>query len=298
MVLANLRLESCMRLRSIFRARTAVVVAGAILVSAPVSAGVGSATASSEVANVANTQSRAVSRSAYESRILADRPVAFLQRRNSVVGPGRNGVVVGKPKRTRLPNGDPALAFNGRGQFLRFHNRPGFRIPTKGVLTVEYWMRPDTLQFANEEGSGYVYVLGKGRPSEHEWYGRMYSKRNSEDRPNRISGYAFNPEGGLGAGSYFEEPVRTGRWIHVVLVVNTRARSSAYPTGYTKIYRNGVLRDQDSLKEYNIVCRAGKAPLRLGTGYRDSYFRGAIGNVAFYDRELSSARVISHFRSM
>lgn len=269
-----------------------------MLVTAPLSAGVGSATASSEVANVANAQPRAVSRSAYESRILADRPVAFLQRRNTVVGTGRNGVVVGEPKRTRLPNGDPALAFNGRGQFLRFHNRPEFRIPTKGVLTVEYWMRPDTLQFANEEGSGYVYVLGKGRPSEHEWYGRMYSQRNSEDRPNRISGYAFNPEGGLGAGSYFEEPVRTGRWIHVVLVVNTRARSSEYPTGYTKIYRNGVLRDQDSLKEYNIVCRAGKAPLRLGTGYRDSYFQGAIGNVAFYDRELSSARVLTHFRSM
>ena len=98
------------------------------------------------------------------------------------------------PAATRLPNGDPAFAFNGAGEHLKFASRGAFSIPTTGTLTVEYWIRPDTLQFSDSEGSGYVYILGKGSRDRHEWYGRMYYKHNSENRPNRISGYALQPE--------------------------------------------------------------------------------------------------------
>ena len=106
--------------------------------------------------------------------------------------------------------------------------------------------------------------------------------------------YAFNSAGGLGAGSYFQDPVRTGRWIHVVLVINSRNRSAQYPMGYTRIYKNGVLRDTDSLADYDIVPKSGTAPLRIGTGYLGSFFQGAIGDVAFYDRELAPVRVKAH----
>jgi hypothetical protein len=44
----------------------------------------------------------------------------------------------------------------------------------------------------------------------------MYSRDNTEVRANRISGYVFNQGGGLGAGSYFEDRVRPGEWIHLV----------------------------------------------------------------------------------
>jgi hypothetical protein len=123
----------------------------------------------------------------------------------------------------------------------------------------------------------------------------MYSYSNQENRPNRISGYAFNPAGGLGAGSYFQDVVRPHRWIHVTLVVNANARSSRYPMGYTRIYKNGVLRDTDSLADYGIVPRSGSAPLRIGTGYLQSFFQGAIGDVAFYNHELSAARIRAHY---
>lgn len=236
-------------------------------------------------------------RRAYRRAVMRDRPTAFLRNKRDLVT-GQRGTVHGTTGIVRLPNGARARSFSGNGGYLSFANRSAFSVPKTGVLTVEYWMRPSRLQFQREEGSGYVYVLGKGQPNAHEWYGRMYSQRNSENRPNRISGYAFNPEGGLGAGSYFQDRVQPGEWIHVALVINTRARSSQYPTGYTKIYKNGVLRDTDSLAGYNIRPRASSAPLRIGTGYLNSYFAGAVGHVAFYDRELPGNRLAAHHRVM
>jgi len=235
--------------------------------------------------------------SRYVRAVLRDRPTALLQRRRDLTGRGHRGSVVGRPRPTRLPNGDPALRFNGRNQYLRFASRAAFKIPATGVLTVEFWMRPDTLRFPNTEGGNYVYVLGKGAPGHHEWYTRMHSRANPR-KPNRVSGYSFNPRGGLGAGSYFQDRVRAGRWIHVVFVVNTRYSSRRFPSGYTRIYKNGVRRDTDSLREYGIVPRSGRAPLRIGTGYRDSFFKGAIGDVAFYKRVLRPARIRAHHRIM
>lgn len=237
-------------------------------------------------------------RSTYAQAVLADRPSAFFHGLRDLTGRGPRGTAVGGRHVVRLPDGEPALRFDGRGQYARFADRPAFRITTTGVLTVEYWIRPDTLQFHDTEGSGYVYVLGKGNPGRHEWYGRMYSRRNPESRPNRVSGYAFNPVGGLGAGSYFQDRVRAHRWMHVTLVINTRNRSARYPTGYTRIYKNGVRRDTDSLRSYAIRPRGSRSPLRIGTGYLDSYFEGAIGDVAFYNRELGAARVRAHYRAM
>ena len=239
----------------------------------------------------------APSGSAYVASVLADGPSALLQGSEDLLG-GAAGSVVGKPASTTLPNGDPALDFSGRGQYASFADRAAFKVTTTGRLTVEYWMRPDALQFSDEEGSGYVYVLGKGDPSRHEYYGRMYSKSNSESRPNRISGYSFNPQGGLGAGSYFQDPVEAGEWIHVALVVNAKDTSSRYPKGYTKIYKNGVLRDTDSLADYNISPRSSSAPFRIGTGYLNSFFEGAVGNVAFYNKELTAARLQAHTAAM
>ena len=69
-------------------------------------------------------------------------------------------------------------------------------------------MRPDTLQFSDEEGSGYVYTMGKGDPGSHEWYTRMYSEFNAESRPNRISGYAFNPPAASAPGPTSRTPSR------------------------------------------------------------------------------------------
>jgi hypothetical protein len=259
--------------------------------------GVAALTAMTTVSQAGAATGTTGTTSAYASRVLQDGASAVLQGTKDLKG-GPAGTTVGAPRTTTMPNGDPALLFNGRGQYASFADRAAFKVPTTGVLTVEYWMRPDALQFVDQEGSGYVYVLGKGDAGKHEYYGRMYSKVNSESRPNRISGYAFNPTGGLGAGSYFQDSVAAGQWIHVALVVDARDKSSKYPMGYTKIYKNGLLRDTDSLADYNITPRSSSAPFRLGTGYLNSFFQGAVGDVAFYNKELSATTLLAHYNAM
>ncbi|RYY46402.1 MAG: LamG domain-containing protein [Actinomycetales bacterium] len=233
-------------------------------------------------------------RSAYSAAVMADKPSAVLSGARDLVSGSTTGRYHGNARSLTMPNGDVGTLLDGRGDYVSFPSSGKYSIAATGRLTVEYLMRPDTLQFPDQEGSGYVYVLGKGAPTKHEWYGRMYSKVNAEKRPNRISGYAFNPKGGLGAGSYTQDTVTAGRWIHVTLVFNAAARSSRYPLGYVKIYRNGVLRDTDSLADYKIRPVAGSAPLRVGTGYLASFFDGAVGPVAFYPRELSASRIAAH----
>src|SRR5690606_8974552 len=125
------------------------------------------------------------------------------------------------------------------------------------------------------EGKDYIHWMGKGAANQHAWAARMYNKDSfRENRPQRISGYAFNLEGGLGAGSYFQDAINPGTWIHFVLVINANNQSSTYPTGYTKIYRDGKRRDQDDLAAYNIIPKNGTAPTRIGTRDMQSFFKG------------------------
>ena len=158
--------------------------------------------------------------------------------------------------------------------------------------------------------------MGKGQFSgasgDQSWTARMYDKTSPvclvsvsdpQCRRNRISGYAFNHDGGKGAGSYFQEPVTAGKWIHYVLIINTRVTSAAYPFGYTKIFKNGVPKPQDSLEclgicSAPIVPTNTTAPFRVATQDRHSFLQGAIGKVAIYDYEVSEARLKVHYGVM
>ena len=46
----------------------------------------------------------------------------------------------------------------------------------------------------------------------------------------RVSFYLFNPEGGLGVGSYVQGPIHKGQWIHVVGVADS-SRTFFYKDG-------------------------------------------------------------------
>jgi hypothetical protein len=140
--------------------------------------------------------------------------------------------------------------------------------------------------------------MGKGEANKYEYVSRMYSYTNSENRPNRISGYAFNATGGLGVGSYFQDALTAGQWIHYVIVINTVDTTGTYPMGYTKIYKNGVQRDKDNLASLNIVPTNGTAPLRIATRDLNSFFDGAIGKVAVYNYELSPYQIQEHYQTI
>jgi hypothetical protein len=184
--------------------------------------------------------------------------------------------------------GGPAPLFNGTNAYVEIPDDDAFSQPTHGALTVEGWMRPDSLSMPRREGSGYVHWMGKGMAGQHEWVSRMYQQGNSEMRANRISFYAFNLEGGLGAGSYFEDAVTPGEWIYYV---------GAFDGARVYIYKNGTPRDSDLLSGYDITPRNGGAPVRIGTRDLGSYFQGSIARVAIYGARLTDAQVMAHWRA-
>lgn len=242
---------------------------------------------------------------AYNTVILADRPVGFWLLNkddlNDASTRKHHGTWHGqKSVYRKMPNGEDAIVFDGSTSYYEIPDADHLEVSNKGVLTIEAWMMPTVYDFVMvEKDKDYVHWMGKGAAGQHSWVARMYN-RNSwrENRPQRISGYAFNLAGGLGAGSYFQDVIATGTWIHYVLVINANEKSTKFPVGYTKLYRDGVLRDQDDLSAYDIVPGNGNAPTRIGTRDMGSFFQGAIGKVAIYDYELTADKIMSHYKAM
>lgn len=186
----------------------------------------------------------------------------------------------------RFGNANSAYAFNGTSAYIEIADHNAFTVPTTGAMSISVWMRPDVLVFPVDESTGYVHWMGKGVSGQHEWVFRMYSSDNTELRENRTSFYMFNLTGGQGAGSYVQEPVTPGAWIHYVAVVSMSADTITW-------YKNGVQKDQDpfQVSSYNIVPQNGTAPVRIGTRNLTSYFQGAIDDIRFYNRVLSVAEI-------
>ncbi len=197
---------------------------------------------------------------------------------------------------TMTPN--DGIWFNGVNSYVEAPDSDDFSVTTTGAITISAWMRPDTLTFSKNDGSGYVNWLGKGENSglngNQEWYFRMYSQGNTEGRQNRISFYVFNPQGGLGIGSYFQDPVTPGEWIHVVGVIDGQ---------FTYIYKDGVLRHCDQYQpgpapsgscntyDFAITPANGSAPLRMGTVNFESFFQGGIKEVRVWNRALAASEI-------
>jgi hypothetical protein len=213
---------------------------------------------------------------------------------------GQIGGVTPTPNRFCAP--DRALFFDGVASVLTIPRHDDFSVNTTGYLSISAWIRPEgttltpqgELVFARSQGSGYVHWLGKGdRYGAHgnqEWSFRIYSAGNTEGRHNRLSAYVFRYRGGKGPGSHVEEPVASGGWIHLVAVFSK-------PHHQLKLFKNGVLRDVDGFgpqASYPIAdpdVRSGDAPVRIGSQDGDSYFRGAIDDVYFYNRMLRDEEI-------
>ena len=189
-----------------------------------------------------------------------------------------------------------ARDFNGSTSYVTIPNRLAWSKSSRGVLTVEFWMRPDALVFTHEEGSGYVWVVAKGQTDAQEWGFRMYGTDNTESPPraNRIAFYAYNPIGGEGAGAYSQSPVTVGKWIYIVGELTQEG---------VRIYRDGRLTQGPPAPAtlyadpaYHVTLRHGSAPLRVGTRNFGSYFAGAVDELAIYPRLLSQSEIVHHYR--
>lgn len=242
---------------------------------------------------------------AYDEAVLADKPVGYWllnkTNLNDASTAKHHGTWKGTQQTsTKLPNGEDSFYFNGTDNYYEIPDADHLEVSEKGILTIEAWMSPAVLDFPNlEPGKDYIHWMGKGTTNQYSWVARMYNKDSfRENRPQRISGYSFNLAGGLGAGSYFQDVIAVGTWIHYTLVINTKDVTATYPSGYTKLYRDGKLRDQDDLAGYEIIPKNGIAPTRIGTRDFASFFKGSIAKVAIYDYELSADKIAKHFNAM
>jgi hypothetical protein len=180
---------------------------------------------------------------------------------------------------------DGAPVFDGRTGFVEIPDADQLSETATGAFTVEAWIRPDSTSMPRQESSGYVHWMGKGVTGQHEWVARMYQDGNADDRANRISFYSYNLTGGLGAGSYFQDSVTAGAWIHY---------AGEFDDVNTYIFKNGVLRDQDPLSGYDITPGNGTAPVRIGTRDMNSFFQGSIARVAIYSTRLPAQTLAAH----
>jgi len=215
---------------------------------------------------------------------------------------GIHGTIFGAtPTSDRFGRANNAYAFNGSSSYIEMPDNDVFSVTTTGAFSISSWIRPQgtsldangDLLFSHTDGSGYVYWMGKGVTGQHEWAARMYSADNTEipNRKNRTSFYLFNPPGGLGAGSFVQETVVPGAWIHFLAVVDTSAMTITW-------YKNGVFRDQDSFapgSSFPVTPANGTEPFRIGTRAFESFFAGAVDDIRVYNRVLSAAEAQALF---
>ena len=218
-------------------------------------------------------------------------------------GKGHNASTSGVTKTTnRFGTASMAYYFNGSTSVMTIPDHDDFSVNTSGYLSISVWVRPEgtslngagELLYADTQGSGYVHWMGKGNTSgangNREWTFRIYSADNTEGRHNRMSFYHFSYDGGLGPGSYVQDTLTNGGWIHYVAIVSK-------PEHKIWWYKNGVLRDSDGFgptDSYPIPdadLRNGNAAVKLGSQDGQSYFKGAIDNVYFYNRKLTTSEI-------
>jgi len=192
-----------------------------------------------------------------------------------------------------------------------------FSQPTSGLgLTVEVWMRPDALVFPGQpSGPDFlIHWLGKcvSGSGQCEWGLRFYSG-DSQERPNRVSAYIWNPDGSEGAGAFFQyginddDPLVVGTWYHIVAIYDPGDMDT--PGAGVRIYKNGVKKQGPPASgtlysTYGIVPVHGALPVRLGT--RDaatsgeaaaSYLTGGLDEVAIYPYALSDDQVMDNYQA-
>jgi len=270
--------------------------------------------------------------STYDQTALSDLPVALWDvnpqafTEADISGKGNGGTYhtyqssTVLPGVTTMPNGDNAADFNGSNQYLQVGSSASFSIPTRQNLTWEAWIRPDVLEFPNQNADHYVSFMGKcdapGSSPTCEWEARMYSATTPQQRCDRMSGYVFNPMGGEGAAADWQPVcglIQAGAWYHVVAEYTTLNQPATCPNvstypGSIDIWVNGVKWNQAAhnptgcmsqpADNINVIPVANNSPLNIGTMAYDVWFKGAIGKVAIYNYKLSQTQINNHFQTM
>ncbi|MBI2044392.1 LamG domain-containing protein [Candidatus Pacearchaeota archaeon] len=186
-----------------------------------------------------------------------------------------------------------AYEFDGKDDVITVLDADNLSPSNTGELTIGCWMKFGATSFEGEGTGGYVNFIGKGTYSsqsdrgQNEYHFRQYPR--SSDRPDRISFYGFNREGGLGAGSYVQRKIDPKKWRHIVGVFT--------PT-HVQMWENGVKVDEDPLSGYDIKFTNGTSPLKFGGEYGNDKFhwKGMLDECVAYDVALTQSEIQGIFK--
>lgn len=206
--------------------------------------------------------------------------------------------------------GEHYLSFDGQDDYVQIPSLPCYSVDYTWEFTVAAWIRADINDFTRTEGGKpYVHWMGKGEGNHEkgtqEWTCRMYCLNTLgvvPARPQRTSFYVFNPQGGLGVGSYVETPVPIGTW-RLIVGMADRTRTYLYRDGEYRpcsTYRGPatgtcpIMHDPDNGYQVVINPLRGPAPLRIGAqeiGANSGRFQGGIAKVRLWNRLLTEDEI-------
>jgi len=151
--------------------------------------------------------------------------------------------------------------------------------------TVDDWTR---VSHNNE----YIHWAGKGRSGAYEWTFRHYKDGGGGEAPERkrrTSFYAFNTEGNLGAGSFFQDE---GDGVGVERYIVAIGWGNAGNNGKIQMWKNAVKRDEDLMSSYDIYPEVTSSNVFLGTrGDNTGFLVGRLRRVAFFNRQLTADEI-------
>lgn len=177
-----------------------------------------------------------------------------------------------------------SFSFDGIDDAIIIPDNDNLSPSTSGNFTVSFWIKFKNTRFSSIGNKNYLQFMGKGTEDNYEFSFRQYNSSNSENKGDRVSFYLFNLSGGLGSGSFVQEPISTDDWVFLTAVYNGTN---------VEIWKNGALKDSDLLSEYGIISVNGKAPLIIGTLDGINYFKGEIKELHIYNKSLSSSEIFS-----
>lgn len=201
--------------------------------------------------------------------------------------------------------GDAHGTVNGNvtfdGKFAKFDgsssidlgNRDDFSIAgtaSKGLSIHLYQIVDDWTRVSHN--NEYIHWAGKGRSGAYETTFRIYKDGGGGEAPERkrrTSFYAFNKEGNLGAGSFFQDE---GDGVGVERYIVATAWGNAGNNGKIQMWKNAQKRDEDLMSSYDIYPEVTDSHFYLGTrGDNTGFLVGRLRRVAFFDRALTADEI-------
>jgi Concanavalin A-like lectin/glucanases superfamily len=193
-----------------------------------------------------------------------------------------NGALSGGSSVTNPGYIGQCFVFDGNTGYCAFPDSPALH-PTN--MTIETWIRSDNLNAtANGGYPGQQYIIFHQNAQAYNFEGFDLAKDRRPPGVGTNDTWCFEMTDTLGDNVFVESVthVQTNTWYHVAGVRGSN---------YIALYVNGVLEAQTSI---NFPTGFGNYPLYFadtGESYYDPKFCGALDEVGYYNRDLSSNEI-------